>query len=404
MMDVYMGIDVGTTAIKALLTDMSGTVVKGLSHSLDLVTPHPAWAEQNPESWWRGVLALLHAVPRDMRVVRIGLSGQMHTLVPLDAEGRVLRNAILWCDQRTALECEEATKALGGEAAVIGMIGNPIYPGFTLPKILWLRKHEPEVYSRMKTCLIAKDYIAYRLTGRFGCDPSDASGSAMYDVSGRSWNGRLLEMLEIDESLLPGIQSSYEVRGQLRQELARALQWEPVEVVAGGADNAVSALGIGVCEPGDCMISVGTSGTVVGVTEETSPDRSGRLHFFNHVIPGRSYYMGVMLSAAASLDWFREKMGAGISWGELERGVAALPIGAHGMLWLPYLQGERTPHRNPNARGVLYGMSTMSDGMSVFRAVMEGITYGLRDSFELLRSMTTIRRVMVVGGGAKNRV
>jgi xylulokinase len=226
----------------------------------------------------------------------------------------------------------------------------------------------------------------------------------MYDVSGRAWNERLLKTLEIDKNLLPEIQRSYEVRGSLRPELARALQWEPVDVVAGGADNAVSALGVGACEPGDCMISIGTSGTVAGVTEETAPDRSGSLHFFNHVIPGRSYYMGVMLSAALSLNWFKAKMGAGLSWSEVESGIAKIPAGACGMLWLPYLQGERTPHRNPNARGVLYGMSAMSDEMSVFRAVMEGITYGLRDSFELLKSMTAIRRVLVVGGGAKNKV
>lgn len=403
-MDVYLGLDIGTTGIKALLTDRSGTVVKSLSCPLDLITPRPAWAEQDPEDWWRGVVALLQAVPRDMKVLRIGLSGQMHTLVPLDIRGRVLRNAILWCDQRTASECAEATEALGGESRVIEMTGNPIYPGFTLPKILWLRKNEPQIYAQMKTCLIAKDYIAWRLTGEFGCDPSDASGSSMYDVSGRRWNEKLLHILEIDPDLLPPIQGSYEVRGRLRVELARELGWGETEVVAGGADNAVSALGVGVCAPGDCMVSIGTSGTVVGITEATTPDKSGRLHFFNHVIPGCSYYMGVMLSAAASLNWFKDKMGAALSWDEIGRAIDALPVGAEGLLWLPYLQGERTPHRNPNARGVLYGMSAMSSMMHVFRTVMEGITYGLRDSFELLKAQTPIRRVMVVGGGAKNGV
>ena len=403
-MEVYLGLDVGTTGIKALLVDPAGAVVKSLSHPLELLTPRPAWAEQDPESWWQGVSALLHAVPRNMKVLRIGLSGQMHSLVPLDGEGRVLRNAILWCDQRTAVECDEATAVLGGEERVIELIGNPIYPGFTLPKVLWLRKNEPEVYGRMKTCLIAKDYIAYRLTGELGCDPSDASGSAMYDVAAREWNGRLLQALGIDEGLLPPIRGSYEVRGRLQEDLVRELGWGDVEVVSGGADNAVAALGVGVCEPGDCMVSIGTSGTVVGVTEAATPDRSGRLHFFNHVLPGSFYYMGVMLSAAASLNWFREKMGACLSWEEIGKGIGALPVGADGMLWLPYLQGERTPHRNPNARGVLYGMSAMSTVPHVFRAVMEGITYGLRDSFELLKAKTPIRRVMVVGGGAKNKV
>lgn len=404
MMDVYLGLDIGTTGIKALLTDRSGAVVKSLAYPLDIITPRPAWAEQDPESWWRGVVSLLQAVPKGMKVLRIGLSGQMHTLVPLDAGGRVLRNAILWSDQRTAAECGEATEALGGESRVIEMIGNPIYPGFTLPKILWLRKNEPAVYQRMKTCLLAKDYIAWRLTGEFGCDPSDASGSAMYDVSGRRWNEELLRILGIDRDLLPPVQGSYRVRGRLRADLARELRWGGTEVVAGGADNAVSALGVGVCAPGDCMVSIGTSGTVVGITEAATPDRSGRLHFFNHVLPGCSYYMGVMLSAAASLNWFKEKMGAALSWDEIGRGIDALPVGAGGMLWLPYLQGERTPHRNPNARGVLYGISAMSSVMHAFRAVMEGITCGLRDSFELMKAQTQIRRVIVIGGGAKSEV
>ena len=408
-MNVYLGIDVGTTGIKALAVDASGKVLKSLSHPLSLLTPHPAWAEQEPEGWWQGVLSLLHAVPKDMKVVRIGLSGQMHTLVPLDKDGHVLRNAILWCDQRTAVECDEATKALGGEENVIALTGNPIYPGFTLPKMLWLRKHEPENYQKIAVCLIAKDYIAYKLTGELGCDPSDASGSAMYDVVARKWNGSLLRTLGIEERLLPRIQNSHQVRGRLRPELAHQLRWSEVEVVAGGADNAVSALGIGVCEPGDCMVSIGTSGTVVGVTQHTTPDKSGKLHFFNHVLPNLSYYMGVMLSAAASLNWFKEKMGADLSWDAIEKGVGNIPIGADGMLWLPYLQGERTPHRNPNARGVLYGMSAMSSEMHVFRAVMEGITYGLRDSFELLKivtpeATTPIKRVILVGGGAKNKV
>jgi xylulokinase len=403
-MNVYLGIDVGTTGIKALAVDASGGVVRGFSHPLALLTPHPAWAEQDPECWWEGVLSILRQVPGDLEVERIGLSGQMHTLVPLDDSGNVLRNAILWCDQRTASECEYATSRLGGEERVIELTGNPIYPGFTLPKILWLRNREPEVYGRIATCLIAKDYIAYRLTGELGCDPSDASGSAMYDVVNREWNETLLRKLDINSRLLPRIQGSFEVRGRLRADLARELSWGEVEVVSGGADNAVAALGIGAGEPGDCMISIGTSGTVLGVTERKLPDKTGKLHFFNHVIPETSYYMGVMLSAAASLNWFKDKMGPNLSWAEVECGIERTPIGGDGLLWLPYLQGERTPHRNPNARGVLFGLSTMSDEMRIFRAVMEGITYGLRDSFELLKERTEIKRVIVVGGGAKNRV
>ncbi|MDR2529600.1 MAG: xylulokinase [Synergistaceae bacterium] len=402
-MKVYLGIDVGTTGIKALAVDALGKVVGSFSHPLSLLAPYPAWAEQDPESWWEGVLTLLRAVPKELRVERIGLSGQMHTLVPLDKNGRVLRNAILWCDQRTAVECEAATQKLGGEEKVIGLTGNPIYPGFTLPKVLWLRNREPDVYGKMATCLIAKDFIAYRLTGELGSDHSDASGSAMYDVVGRKWSVSLLDALKIDPKLLPPLQASFEVRGRLRRELAQELAWDEAEVVAGGADNAVSALGVGVCQEGDCMISIGTSGTVVGIAKGgTLPDKSGKLHFFNHAAPDVSYYMGVMLSAASSLNWFKDKMGRDFSWAQVERGIAETRIGADGLLWLPYLQGERTPHRDPNARGVLFGLSTMTDEMRVFRAVMEGITYGLRDSFELLKEQTAIHRVLVVGGGAKN--
>ena len=401
-MNVYLGLDIGTTNIKMLLVDERGSVVKSMSHPLELSAPRPAWAEQDPEDWWNGVWTLLSSVPSDMNVLRIGLSGQMHTLVPVDSEGNVLRKAILWCDQRTSAECDEATAAVGGEEKIIEMTGNLIYPGFTLPKILWIRKNEPEVYSRISTCFIAKDYIGWRLTGERAAEWSDASGSSCYDVSARRWRSDLLRTLGIDEAWLPPVKGSSDVRGKLRSELASKLGWKQAEVVCGGADNAVAALGLGVCSPGDCMISIGTSGTVLAATESTSPDPTGRLHFFNTVLPGQSYYMGCMLAAAASLNWFKDTMGKSLSWDEIEKGINEIPAGAEGTLWLPYLNGERTPHRNPNARGVLYGLSSMSDERHVFRAVMEGITYGLRDSFELVKAATPVNRVLLVGGGAKN--
>ncbi len=403
-MNVYLGIDIGTTNIKALLVDEAGKVLKSMSHTLSLSAPYPAWAEQNPEDWWDGVMALMRQVPEDMNVLCIGLSGQMHTLVPVDSAGKVLHNAILWCDQRTVAECGEATEKLGGESAVIAMTGNPIYPGFTMPKILWLRKNAPEIYSKIDTCFIAKDYIGYRLTGVKCAEPSDASGSACYDVKLRQWRLDLLDKLGIPEAWLPEVRASHEARGTLRPELADELGWsKEVKVICGGADNAVAALGLGVLEPGDCMVSIGTSGTVLAATEATEPDLTGKLHFFNHVLPGQSYYMGCMLSAAASLDWFKNKMAKDMPWDVLNRGIDETAVGAGGMLFLPYLNGERTPHRNANARGVLYGFSTMSDERHIFRAVMEGITYGLRDSFELILGKTPVKRVLVVGGGAKSR-
>jgi len=403
-MNVFLGIDIGTTGIKALAVDASGRVVWNASHPLSMMTPHPAWAEQDPEAWWEGVVAILRKIPADLKVERIGLSGQMHTLVPLDRDGKVIRNAILWCDQRTSAECEYATKKLGGEERVIEYTGNPIYPGFTMPKILWIRNNEPENYKRITTCLIAKDFIAWRLTGEFGTEPSDAAGSAMFDVVNGRWNEKLLEIVDIDKNFLPPVYGSSQVRGKLRPELVFSDSLARTEVVSGGADNAVAALGLGICEPGDCMISIGTSGTVLAVTGNKTPDKTGKLHFFNHVTENTSYYMGVMLSAAGSQNWFKEKMGPNMSWAEIETGIEGTPIGADGLLWLPYLQGERTPHRDPNARGVLFGLSTMTEEMRVFRAVMEGITYGLRDSYELLKDLTTIKRVLVVGGGAKSPV
>ena len=403
-MNVFLGMDIGTTGIKALAVNEAGKVEWSATKPLSMMTPHPAWAEQYPEKWWEGVVAILREIPGDFRVERIGLSGQMHTLVPLDESGRVIRNAILWCDQRTPAECEYATNKLGGEEAVIGYTGNPIYPGFTMPKILWIRNNEPENYKKIKTCLIAKDFIAWRLTGEFGAEPSDAAGSAMFDVPNARWNEKLLDILDIDKNFLPPIRGSYQVRGKLRRELTFSDSLKDTEVVSGGADNAVAALGLGIYKPGDCMISIGTSGTVLAVTESKTPDKTGKLHFFNHAVPDTSYYMGVMLAAAASQNWFKDKMGPNLSWAQVEDGIEKTAPGADGLLWLPYLQGERTPHRNPNARGVLFGLSSMTDEMRVFRAVMEGITFGLRDSYELLKGMTEIKRVIVVGGGAKSPV
>lgn len=387
-----------------ILADGEGNVVESRSRPLGISSPGHAWAEQDPEDWWTGVTELLSSVPGNVRVARIGLSGQMHTLVPVDREGRVLRKAILWCDQRAAAECAEAEALLGGESRVVEMTGNLIYPGFTLPKILWIRKHEPEVYRKIATCYIAKDYIGWRLTGERATEWSDASGSACYDVSARKWRSDLLGTLGVDEGWLPPVKGSAQIRGALRPELARRLGWGETEVVCGGADNAVSAFGLGVVSPGDCMISIGTSGTVLAATESTVPDPTGRLHFFNSVLPGQSYYMGCMLSAGSSLNLFRDAVGRDLSWDDIGRAVEETPPGAGGMLWLPYLNGERTPHRNPNARGVLYGLSSMTDKRHVFRAVMEGITYGLRDSFELVRAATPVKRVIMAGGGAKNAV
>ncbi|MDR1546618.1 MAG: xylulokinase [Deltaproteobacteria bacterium] len=404
MTSAFLGLDVGTTGIKALAADEFGRIVFSAERPLSLSTPRPAWAEQNPQDWWDGVQALLKDVPAELKIERLGLSGQMHTLVPLDAGGAVVRPAILWCDQRTAAECVQAQQAVGGEARMVELTGNPVYPGFTLPKILWLRNHEPESFKRLKTALIAKDYVAYQLTGEMGSEPSDASGSSMFDVAAGRWSRPVLEALDLDPALLPPLTPSSAARGRLKSSLAQSLRWDRVEVAAGAADNAASALGLGVAEPGDCVVSIGTSGTVLAVTSARVPDGSGRLHFFRHALPESWYLMGVMLSAASCLDWIKKLIAPDLAWERLEAEAAQAPMGADGLSWLPYLQGERTPHRDPHARGVLFGLSSGVGRGAIFRAVMEGVTCGLRDSFELLEALTPIDRVLVVGGGARSRL
>lgn len=401
-MEVYLGLDLGTTSLKALLVDKNGVARKSLSCPLSLKTPKPAWAEQDPEDWVRAAENLLALIPKKFKVRRIGLSGQMHSLVALDARDKVIRPAILWSDQRCTEQCRSATEILGGEAKVIKMIGNPILEGFTLGKILWLREKEAANFKRMKSFLMPKDYLAFRLSGQKGIDYSDASGVAAFDVSQGRWNQELLRKLDLPESLFPEVQESFAARGRLKPELAQKFGLDQVEIAAGGADNAASALGAGALTPGDVVVSVGTSGTVVAITDKRKADGAGRLHFFSHAAPGLRYYMGVMLAAASAVNFFTAKMGGRINWDKLNQEAALVPPGSGGLIFLPYLNGERTPHRDSAARGVLCGLSQRSDWPHIIRAAMEGVSFGLRDSFELVKKLTQARRVQLVGGGAKN--
>lgn len=403
-MDVYLGLDLGTTSLKGLLVDNDGVVRKTLSHPLTLKTPRPAWAEQDPEEWVRAAEAVLAGIPAKFRVRRIGLSGQMHSLVALDEKDKVIRPAILWCDQRTTSQCRAATRALGGEARVIKLVGNPLLEGFTLGKLLWLKEMEPTNFARMKSFLLPKDYLAFRLTGQKGIDYSDAAGVAAFDVGRGRWNKTVLETLELPLELFPAVQESHATRGRLKADLAKKFKLDEVEVAAGAADNAASALGVGALTPGDVMVSVGTSGTVVAVTTQTKPEPAGRLHFFNHAAPGSRYDMGVMLAAASAVQFFTAKIGRKFDWEEMAPAVKAVPAGAGGLLFLPYLNGERTPHRDASARGTLCGLSHSSDWPHILRAALEGVSFGLRDSFELVKKRTEIKRLYLVGGGAKNPV
>lgn len=404
-MNAYLGLDLGTTSLKALLVGADGQVLHSLSHPLSLYSPKAAWAEQNPAAWIKAAESLFTSIPKKFRIRRIGISGQMHSLVPLDERDQVIRPAILWCDQRTSDQCRRATQLLGGEERVIELVGNPIYEGFTLGKILWLREQEPENYSRIKSFLLPKDYLAFWLTGRKGIEPSDASGTAAFDVRRGCWNAEVLKRLDLAADIFPKVQPSGAVRGVLKKELAQRFGFDEVEVAAGGADNAASALGVGLVEPGDVMVSVGTSGTVAAVTADGRPDSSGRLHFFSHVLPGQNYYMGVMMAAASAVNFFSSKIGRegrDWNWDELTQKAGAVAPGGGGLIYLPYLNGERTPLRDPDARGVLFGLSQQSDWPSIIRAALEGVSFGLRDNFELIREKAEIRKVYLVGGGAKN--
>jgi len=403
-MEVYLGFDLGTTNLKALVVDTAGQVRHTLVRPLTLKTPRVTWAEQDPSEWLAATESILAAVPKKYRVRRIGLSGQMHSLVPLDSAGRVVRPAILWNDQRTTAQCQSATRLLGGEAEVIRQVGNPLLEGFTLGKLLWLREKELAAFKMMKSFLLPKDYLAYWLTGEKGIDYSDAAGTAAFDIGRGSWNGTVLEKLDLDPGLFPPIQAAHETRGRVRPDLAERYGLKGVEVTAGGADNAATALGVGALNPGDALVSIGTSGTVLAVTKTGKPDPGGRLHFFNHVVPGAFYHMGVMLAAGSALRFFTEKMGSKVDWAALDPTLEEMPAVADGLIFLPYLNGERTPHRDPAARGVLAGLSPRSGWPQILRAVMEGVSFGLRDSFELIKKRVEVKRLFLVGGGSKSLV
>lgn len=409
-MELFVGLDVGTTGVKGILVDNFGNVRAIENEKLNMVTPKPGWAEQNPEDWWstvKKVLGRLTERAKELKgkIVSISTSGQMHSLVALDGSYKPICNAILWCDQRTHRECEEATEKLSGEDRVLELVGNPILPGFTLPKILWLKKHEPELFKRIRKILLPKDFTNFMLTGEFATEHSDASGTMLYSVVNSDWCEEVLETFEIPKSWLPTLLKSNEIVGKLKKNVAEELGFEEdVLVVAGGADNACAALGIGVIEPGDVMVSLGTSGTVVAPVVHGSFDPKGRVHFFAHTVFGVKYHMGVMLTATYSLEWFKERF-LNEDYEKINEEVAKIPIGSNGVVFLPYLNGERTPHRDPYARGVLFGLSSFHSRWDVVRAIFEGVAFGIKDSFDILKELgDKLERVRITGGGSKSKV
>jgi xylulokinase len=408
---MFLGLDVGTSGIKALLVAPSGEVVRSASTPLMLSTPRPGWAEQHPERWWEATITSIRSVldGRDVRVSAIGISGQMHSSVFLDAKGEVIRPALLWCDGRTTDECAEITRSAGGEAQLRDWVRNPALEGFTLPKILWLRKHEPEAFGRLATVLLAKDFIRYRLTGSLATEPSDASGTLMFDPAQLTWSRAIMDAVALPTSLLPDVGGSAEVLGRVSAEVAvRCGLTSGTPVVGGGADNACGAAGVGVITPGEAVASWGTSGTVLAPTAQPLVDPGLRAHTFCHVAPDTWYLMGVVLSAGGAFAWYRDQfarelLGTDHADVQLNDEASGVPRGADGVTFLPYLQGERTPHRDASARGAFFGLSLAHSRAHLTRAVLEGVCFALRDSLSILQELgLSPKELLLTGGGARS--
>ncbi|MHC5004668.1 MAG: xylulokinase [Planctomycetota bacterium] len=418
MGDLMLGIDVGTGGSKALLVAADGTVVESAFTEHPLLTPKPLWTEQRPEDWWDSTCASIRAVlERAGRtgadVAAVGLTGQMHGLVLLDARGAVLRPALLWNDQRTARQCDEIHERLGVDR-VVALAGKPALTGFTAPKILWVQQHEPELYAAAAHVLLPKDYVRYRLTGDLLSDVADASGTLLLDTARRRWSGELLDALDVAPSLLPEVAESPEPRSAVGADGATATGLSAgTPVVAGAGDQAAEAVGCGIVADGAVSVTVGTSGVVFAATDGYRPDDEGLLHAYCHAVPGMWHVMGVMLSAGGSLRWYRDALGGpeieaarrdGVDPYEVLLAAAAdVPAGCEGLLFLPYLTGERTPHPDPYARGAFVGLTLRHGKAHLTRAVLEGVTYGLRDCLELTsRIGLDVRRVRLSGGGARS--
>jgi xylulokinase len=393
----FIGVDVGTTGVKTIAISAAGEVIARAEQGYPLSTPKQGWSEQDPEDWWSATQSTLKAVAaagvHDVR--GMGLSGQMHGLVCLDESDKVLRPAILWNDQRTGVECAEIEARVGLDR-LIQLTGNRALTGFTAPKLLWLRRHEPDVYARIAHILLPKDYVRFRLTGERAIDVSDASGTLLFDVARRRWSDEVIQALEVSPWWLPNALESAEVSGRTA---------EGVAVAAGAGDQAAAALGVGVDKPGPLSVVLGTSGVVFAALPAFAADPQARVHSFCHAVPGGWHAMGVMLSAAGSVQWFRDALAGGVPFADLDAEAVLCAPGSEGLTFLPYLAGERTPHADPDARGAFVGLSVRHGRAALVRAVLEGVAYGLRDSLELLSALGVKARAgRASGGGARSRL
>ena len=408
---MWLGIDIGTGGSRALLVDAAGRVRASCTAAHEeMRMQRPMWAEQRPENWWdaaqaavRGALAQAGIQGGD--VTAIGLSGQMHGLVCLDADGRVIRPSLIWCDQRSQAQVDFVHAKLGREK-VLSCIANPVLTGFTLPKLLWVRDHEPANFARIRKVLLPKDYVRYRLTGEFATEVSDASGTAMFDVVNRRWSFEMTDALELDRAILPVCHESSDISATVSAAAAEATGLRPgTPVVGGGGDQAASAVGNGIVEPGVVSCTLGTSGVVFAHMEKVAYDPAGRVHTFCHAVRGKWHVMGVTQGAGLSLQWFRNRLAPGADYDSLMAEAAHSPAGAHGLFWLPYLMGERTPHLDASARGGWIGLTASHTRADLIRALVEGVSYSQRDCLDIIEELgIAVTSVRASGGGAQSPV
>jgi xylulokinase len=411
-----LGIDVGTGGSRALVVDEGGRVVASATvEHAPFASPRTGWAEQDARDWWRASEAAVREVlsaegVRAEEIACVGLTGQMHGAVLLDERDEPLRPSIIWCDVRTHEQCRALTEQVGAER-LIQLVSNPALEGFTLPKMLWVREREPEVWGRVRTVLLPKDYVRLRLTGDKATDVADASGTLLFDVTHRKWSDEMLKLTGIDRALLPRAYESQEVTGRVSAAGAEATGLrEGTPVVAGAGDQAAGAVGMGIVRPGAVSATIGTSGVVFAATDRPALDPKGRVHTFCHAVPERWHVMGVTQGAGLSLRWFRDQFGAGADDGRdpyerLGEEAATVPPGSDGVLWAPYLMGERTPHLDPHARAALLGLNASHTRAHVVRAVLEGVAFSLRDTFTIFEEMgVPVESIRLGGGGARSRV
>ncbi len=405
----WLGIDIGTGSSRALLVDEEGQVRHGFTapHE-EMKMERAGWAEQRPENWWDAAQAAVQGVLQEAgidgkQVKGVGLSGQMHGLVMLDGKGKVIRPALIWCDQRSQAQVDAINQKVGKDN-VLAFIANPVLTGFTLPKLLWVRDKEPKAFEKLKKVLLPKDYIRYRLTGEYYSDVSDASGTAMFDVVMRKWSTRMMDRLGLDAAILPGVVESSEVTGTISAEAAAATGLETGTPVVGGAgDQAASAVGNGIVAPGIVSCTLGTSGVVFAHMDRANYDSAGRVHTFCHAVAGKWHVMGVTQGAGLSLEWYRDRFAPGTGFDALIEEAGAAPVGSQGVFWLPYLMGERTPHLDATARGGWMGVTARSTRADLLRAIIEGVSYSQMDCLSIIEDMgVPVDDVRASGGGGQN--